>query len=195
MNPNRYLALLLPLFVASCTSSKVWYRPGVTADQVESDVAHCRFEARRSPAGSPTLVGDRAPISARRFRFLKNPGKASLHGQAFMKTRGGDVKLGAGSTVILIPTTPYTTEIFERVIVGGESIEPPDSRLAEHLKTTIANAAGELEFSSIALGDYYLVCEISWEYGSPQGMLKTGGVAFAKARAEERPRAPTIVTR
>jgi hypothetical protein len=182
MNPNRYLAILLPLFVASCTSSKVWYRPGVTADQVESDVAHCRFEARRSPAGSPTLVGDQAPIAlvlsrvainnivedcmkakgyalrpvrevpelarvhtasmktetrklAQQFReddfaSFENPGNASLRGQAFMKTRGGDVKLGAGSTVILIPTTPYTTEIFERVIVGGESIEPPDSRLA-----------------------------------------------------------------
>ena len=61
-------------------------------------LAACTISA--PPPPYPTVAGDPAEYAP----FLEE-GTGVVSGQAFMKTRGGDVKLGAGNTVTLDPIT------------------------------------------------------------------------------------------
>jgi len=54
-------------------------------------------------------------------------GTGKIIGQAFLKTRGGDVKYGAGNEVMLVPNTPYTSEIID-AMVDNVLMEVPDRR-------------------------------------------------------------------
>jgi hypothetical protein len=62
------------------------------------------------------------------FKPYSGSGTASVVGSAFMKTQGGDVKLGAGDTVNLFPQTPYTQERTQ-LVQRGAMLEPPDLRV------------------------------------------------------------------
>ena len=53
-------------------------------------------------------------------------GTGTIAGQAFFRTRGGDVKFGAGCEVHLNPVTSYSTEWFERYVKNYETLQEPD---------------------------------------------------------------------
>ncbi|MDF0674341.1 MAG: hypothetical protein P0120_08370 [Nitrospira sp.] len=48
--------------------------------------------------GNPQ-VEMKTPFSVNDFEPYKTKGQGKIYGQAFLKTRGGDVKIGAGDTV------------------------------------------------------------------------------------------------
>jgi hypothetical protein len=57
------------------------------------------------------------PFNEGDFQPWAGAGPATLHGQAFFKTVGGDVKTCAGSGVFLMPANPY-----------GEGLATADSK-------------------------------------------------------------------
>ena len=60
-----------------------------------------------------------------KFAPFAGTGSGRIKGSAFLKTRSGDVKLGAGNKVYLMPATAYTDEWFTKSVVDGESGGPP----------------------------------------------------------------------
>jgi hypothetical protein len=52
------------------------------------------------------------PFTDAAFAPWAGTGNASIEGEAFMRTIGGDVKTCAGQSVILMPNNPYSQQAF-----------------------------------------------------------------------------------
>lgn len=122
-------------------------------------------------------------------------GSSTVTGQAFLKTRGGEVRFGAGSEVIMVPVTSYTTEIFQRSVLDGQRLQSPDSRYAAYRRTTTTDGNGNFEFRNAPAGEYYLSCVITWEVPGPYGLQTTGGTAHGRVKAGAGETVKVIVTR
>lgn len=123
-------------------------------------------------------------------------GTVSIYGDAFLKTRGGDVKKGAGNEVFLNPVTSYSTEWFERTIIGGQPLEAADPRALKYHRKTRADGDGKFEFEKLPPGEYYLACFISWEIPGPYGSAQsTGGWVYAKVKLVPGERKKVVLTR
>ena len=91
-------------------------------------------------------------------------GSCTLKGQAFLKTRGGDVKTCAGSKVILMPYNAYTSEMFGYMKGGGNyKFTNLDERLARYSKMTICDAEGDFIFENLSTGRWLILSEVTWE--------------------------------
>lgn len=137
----------------------------------------------------------RTPFIEAEFEPYGLDGTGTITGQAFLKTRGGDIKLGAGNQVQLVPVTSYTTEGRNRVTIGGERLEPADPRIEKYRRTTIADGSGNFEFRNLPAGDYYITCVIAWEVPSQYGMETTGGIAYGTAKVKAGEMTKVVVTR
>lgn len=107
-------------------------------------------------------------------------GTATIRGQAFLKTRGGEVRYGAGNTVSLIPVTSYAREVWQASLQGKVTVKDP--RWDKYVRTTVANGSGNFEFTKIPAGDYYIECPIFWEV---LGGTRTGAVIKKQIRVAE----------
>ena len=137
------------------------------------------------------------------YRPYRARGRATVKGQAFLKTAGGDIKLGAGDKVYLVPAT----DEWSRFIVGAAAIQDrlsdistsdvsPAERLRlldetpstlpklspyaeKYARITIAGVDGRFTFESIPAGTYYAWCRIEWEIPNVGGGTgTTGGTAM-----------------
>lgn len=144
-----------------------------------------------APKPKPRMVA----FDAEDFAPYANAGTGAIEGQAFLRTRGGDVKVGAGSEVALNPVTGYTREWFDRKIVGGEAIESADARAARFSRTCIADAEGRFRFEGLAPGAYYVACRVEWEVNYGHSLQPAGGIAYAQVRVEDGKTTRAIVTR
>jgi hypothetical protein len=129
------------------------------------------------------------------FAPYAGTGTSTIVGQAFLKTRSGEVRFGAGCKVQMAPVTSYTTETYERGILRGERLEDPDPRYSAYRHTTIADGNGNFEFHNIPAGSYYVSCPIFWEYATSDGLASTGGIAFGQATVAPGETTKVIVTR
>jgi hypothetical protein len=124
-------------------------------------------------------------------------GTAVIYGEAFVKTPGGGIKkAAAGTKVFLNPVTTYSTEWFERQIIGGQLLRDPDRRTSPYHHETVVDTEGRFEFQHLPLGDYYLACDISWEV--PDGYWHTtvmGGWTYAKVSLSAGERKKVLLTR
>lgn len=108
------------------------------------------------------------------------PGTASLSGQAFLTTRGGDVKVAAGRTVTLDPATPYARSWFAKY---GSDLDragelPPRPAFQHARRSTVADAQGRFHFESLPSGPYIVRTTVTWETGAQYSGLQ-GGVVGA----------------
>lgn len=140
-------------------------------------------------AGLSACIGSRANPYKRvavydeaEYAPYATPGTGSISGQAFVKTRGGDVKYGAGNIVYLNPVTSYSTEWFEHAVLQEQVATAADERARKYCKEVRADGEGRFEFESLPAGEYYLACTIAWEVAGPYGLTPTGGVAHAKVQ-------------
>lgn len=130
-------------------------------------------------------------------------GTATIAGQAFTTTRGGDVKHCAGRPVILIPATPFFREYVEHSMILEEIVGLPPGMDAS-LRRTTGDGAGNFEFAQIPAGRYFVACTITWEvpqttYTHSAGpitvMERTGGTVVAEVVAVEGQTTKVIVSR
>jgi hypothetical protein len=115
------------------------------------------------------------------YRQFDLPGTGVIEGQAFLLTRGGDVKHGAGKEVTLRPKTMYSTEEQLMRFTVGMAIEKPDPRESKYIRKTKADAFGNFRFERLPAGEYYLSCPIFWETLN----RFTGGMAVGEAAVSD----------
>jgi hypothetical protein len=100
------------------------------------------------------------------FDRYNGVGKCSIKGQAFLKTRGGDVKYGAGEAVTLVPDLPLLNDILRINSTPGQySALPPDveRKWQQLTRKTQANGQGEFEFNGIPCESWFVESRVSWE--------------------------------
>lgn len=107
------------------------------------------------------------------------PGTASLSGQAFLTTRGGDVKVAAGRTVTLDPATPYARSWFAKY---GSDLDragelPPSPTFERARRSTVADAQGKFHFETLPPGAYIVRTTVTWETGAQYSGVQGGVVA------------------
>ncbi len=144
---------------------------------------------------APAPAKRQAAFVESEFAPYAGAGTSTVTGQAFLKTRGGEVRFGAGCEVVMVPVTSYTTETHQRAVMGGERLGPHDSRYATYRRTTIADGNGNFEFRNVPAGEYYLDCVIQWEYPTQYGPAPTGGAAFGQVRVTSGETVKVVLTR
>lgn len=110
-------------------------------------------------------------------------GSGTVVGQAFLKTRGGDVKYAAGCEVRLAPRTTVSEETYQREYLGGEKLEPIPAATLAKMRTygqqVIGDGEGRFRFKAVPPGRYFIVTEITWEVPDPlTGTARTGGAVL-----------------
>jgi len=107
------------------------------------------------------------------FTPYKAPGDATLHGQAFLKTVGGDVKTCAGNAVYLMPATAYNLEIIS---APGSSYANRDARSAQFTQQTTCDGEGRFSFARIAALPWIVVTDVTWGVPVQYGVEQQGGM-------------------
>jgi hypothetical protein len=108
-----------------------------------------------------SYVVQRVPYVESEFAKYKLPGTATLTGQAFMKTMGGDVKYAAGNEVALNPVTSMSNQWYQESYLSGKGLSEPDPKYLAAVITTTADGEGRFRFNNIPEGDYYLRSEVT----------------------------------
>lgn len=143
----------------------------------------------------PPLRPMTTPFRSEDFTKYAGDGSGTVTGQAFLKTRGGDVKFGAGCDVELCPVTPYIQERISRETLGGERLEYLDPRVVNYTRHTTADGSGSFEFKRLPPGKWVAYCEITWMVPAPYGGTKTGGLAIAVFDVKDNETTKVVVTR
>lgn len=105
-----------------------------------------------------------------------HPGTGELSGQAFLTTRGGDVKVAAGRSVTLDPATPYARAWYEKYGRMTDAM-PPAPGFAQARRTTVADAEGRFRFTNLPQGSYIARTTVTWETGAASAGLQGGIVS------------------
>lgn len=122
------------------------------------------------------------------------PGFGSVSGQVFLTTRGGDVKLGAGRPVELVPITPYTLERFNQVMTG-QITGPRDPALLPFILRSVTDAEGRFTFDKVPSGGYHVASMVTWEYFDGHVRQNAGGQIVVPITVVEGERLNVVVTR
>jgi hypothetical protein len=112
--------------------------------------------------------------------FIEQAGTSTIHGQAFLKTVGGEVRYGAGNQIILIPQTAYARERIAKLYgqskcnAGGVKFDSDDPSYMRMVRQTKANGEGRFKFENIAAGSYFVVTQLTWGVPGQYGVSTTG---------------------
>lgn len=135
-------------------------------------------------------------FSEEEFAPYAKKGTATIVGQAFLKTRGGTVKYGAGNIVELYPVTSYSSEIITAMQAEKYGkFDNIDKRVLKYVKKTIADGEGRFEFDNIPAGDYYVCCTVRWEVPSEYGSYTTGANIAKEITVKKGEKVKIIITR
>lgn len=115
------------------------------------------------------------PFPVQEYAKLKRTGTAAVTGQAFLRTKGGDVKVGAGSEILLIPVTSYS-QVFYNAYKARKPLGPNDPAVKQYTLRTQADATGAFEFKAVPEGSYYLAGDVVWQAPTQFGLARQGGM-------------------
>ena len=121
-------------------------------------------------------------------------GSTKVIGQAFLKTRGGDIKFGAGELVTIYPDVPYINEINSLPWYRVKNAQGIDPKWASYVRKTTSDGGGNFEFSSIPKGSYIIETSVTWGVPTKYGMETQGGTLRTKVTVPESGQVKVIVT-
>ena len=124
------------------------------------------------------------------YARYQKPGTAQISGEAFLRTKGGDVKNAAGRRIYLVPLTPYTEE-RAKIMWERKEPEPADPRLARFTKSVTADTQGGFSFSALPAGSYLVYTKITWMVSDGS---ETGGSALLRVRLADGEKKRVVVS-
>ena len=121
--------------------------------------------------------------------YINEKGENAIRGAAFLRTRSGGVITCAGQEVRLFPRTAYVEERFMNLYGAvdqpaqllfqegrfPDSLDSPDPRAAQFDRRTVCDTQGQLEFTDVADGDYFVLARVWWTIGG----IREGGTLLA----------------
>lgn len=135
------------------------------------------------------------PFNAAEYEALPKTGTGVVRGQVFLKTRGGDVKKGAGSQVILSPSTSLSDQSYIEGYMKGRKPRTHGTETQAYWRRTVADADGRFEIRDMPPGKFYVMSEVSWEAPTQFGLAKQGGIIIVPVLVENGKTAQVVVTR
>lgn len=117
------------------------------------------------------------PFNESMMTWSQTRGDATIKGQGFLKTIGGDVKTCAGNDVLLMPSNAYTQEAVRIGLRNGDAANL-DVRLAKYMKMTRCDAQGNFSFRSLASGDWFVITTATWGVPDRYTVTQEGGVVM-----------------
>ena len=87
-------------------------------------------------------------------------GTGTISGQVMVRAEGGQTRPAEGSQVSLNPVTSYSTEWWNRTVVGGLNLRSADDREQKYLRTALTDAQGRFVFSDLPRGEYFVVAAL-----------------------------------
>ena len=131
------------------------------------------------------------------YLALAKAGNSTVKGQAFLKTRGGDVKTAAGNEVNLNPVTTYSIEWYEKSYLLAHRIVPADPRMRTYVTKQVADGSGRFTFKNVAPGEYFVTSTVTWEAptGYQGALIVQGGVVSKRITVKDGDDIEVIVTR
>lgn len=111
------------------------------------------------------FISGKLPFDESAFMPYAGGGTSTINGNAFMTTRGGDVVVGAGRVVSLVPLTPYSNERRGLLDAYEWKVKAPDPGMEKYARETVADSQGNFTFTGLAPGDYIVAITIRWNYG------------------------------
>ena len=88
-------------------------------------------------------------------------GTGTISGQVMVRAEGGQTRPAEGSQVSLNPVTSYSTEWWNRTVVGGLNLRSADEREQKYLRTAVTDAQGRFLFSDLPRGEYFVVAALN----------------------------------
>lgn len=88
-------------------------------------------------------------------------GTGTISGQVMVRAEGGQTRPAEGSQVSLNPVTSYSTEWWNRTVVGGLNLRSADDREQKYLRTALTDAQGRFLFSDLPRGEYFVVAALN----------------------------------
>ena len=112
------------------------------------------------------------------FAWALGEGEATVAGEAFLKTRGGDVKTCAGERVVLLPSNAYTKEVLAVAPEIGTTYSGWDVNRGyqDYRRVTRCRSDGRFVFNDVPAGRWFLSATVEWQAPSQYGLLRQGGV-------------------
>ena len=103
------------------------------------------------------------PFNEREFASYAGRGSGTVEGVIAVNAEDdGELHVGAGSYLTLLPVTSYTTEMVDREIRDGENLTSSDSRLRAYVRGATADDGGNFVFNDVPAGEYYLTGLVEW---------------------------------
>jgi hypothetical protein len=88
-------------------------------------------------------------------------GTGTITGQVVVRGEGGRTEPAVGSQVSLNPVTSYSTEWWNRTVVGGLNLRSADEREQKYLRTANTDSTGRFLFSDLPRGEYFVVAALN----------------------------------
>lgn len=107
-----------------------------------------------------------APFNEAEFASYALDGTAVVKGDAILAFKDGKTIKASQEFIYLIPSTAYTREWFQHLVLAGKSIDGIDPRSLRVTRATATNNEGRFTFINVPPGEYYLICTILWEMPS-----------------------------
>jgi hypothetical protein len=120
-------------------------------------------------------------------------GTATVRGQGFMRTLGGEIRTCQKAT--LVPFSKYTAEgnQFLQRTLGRIPIANPDPRAPAYARFATCDAQGNFAFRNLPQGSWFVRAIVTWEAGGNLG--SQGGALSEPATTRTGETTEVIVTR
>ncbi|MYZ41395.1 carboxypeptidase-like regulatory domain-containing protein [Schauerella aestuarii] len=135
---------------------------------------------------TPPKPVERRPFVEAEFTKYRTPGTSTIKGQAFLTTRGGQVRSAAGNEVTLVPNTSISDQWIMVSCNGGLPLTPADLRYNEFVRRTVADADGRFSFAGLPAGSYVVTTAVMWSVPvSAYSTSTQGGMLVDRVWIEE----------
>lgn len=126
---------------------------------------------------------------------MVRPGVNIISGSALIRQNGGGVVTCAGLPILLVPNTAYASERMSVIyrnaergfvaVSNGITFTPDDPAYMKNTRTTVCDAQGKFAFNDVADGRFFVLSNIVWNVGGPQGGTVMQAVAVSGGQARE----------